>query len=367
MKKYAFFLVLVVFFAVSRLFLFSSLPVYSSSYLVITGFLFLGMIITLGGCELFSNGVEGLGGRFNLSHAATGSLLAAIGTALPETLIPVIALLSGKAGQKEGIAVGAILGAPFMLATLAMFFLGLTVLARGSIKKRKAELVPNVMAIKFESGYIIFAMAVVLAASLAGSRMANALAAFLLLGSYVFFFFRTLKHEAQAHEKYDEDFHFGLYLGFPARRRWLAFQTAVGLFFMLGGAKLFVEYIQALAVKSGASPLMLSFLIVPFATEFPEKFNSISWTLKGKDTLAMANVTGAMVFQASIPVSIGLLFTRWALGRAELTAIFMVILMIMMIRITVSLKKEIPFWVLLAGGGLYLVYLAQAIRPGPVF
>ncbi len=347
--------------------LFSSLPVHSSSYLVIIGFLFLGMLITLGGCELFSNGVEGLGGRFNLSHAATGSLLAAIGTALPETLIPIIALLSGKTGQKEGIAVGAILGAPFMLGTLAMFFLGLTVLARGAIKKRKAELAPNIISLKFEAGYIIFAMAVVLAASLTVSRIACVLAAFLLLGSYVLFFSRALKHEAQADEKYDEDFHFGLFLGLPARRRWLAFQTAVGLLFMLEGAKLFVEYIQVLAIRSGASPLMLSFLIVPFATEFPEKFNSISWTLKDKDTLAMANVTGAMVFQASIPVSIGLMFTRWALGRAELTAILMVILMIMIIRITVSLRKGIPFWVLLAGGVLYLVYLAQAVRLGPAF
>ena len=365
MKKYAFFMVLAALFVISRIL--SRLPVYSSSYLFIAGFLFLGMLITLGGCELFSNGVEGLGGRFNLSHAATGSLLAAIGTALPETLIPVIALLSGKTGQREGIAVGAILGAPFMLGTLAMFFLGLTVFVRGSLKKSRAELSPNAAAVKFEAGYIIFAMSLILAVSLTGSRKAGFFAAFVLLGSYVLFFIRTLKHKAEEHENYAEDFHFGLYLGFPARGRWLAFQSAVGLLFMLEGAKLFVEYISALALKSGASPLMLSFLIVPFATEFPEKFNSISWTIKNKDTLAMANVTGAMVFQASVPVSIGLLFTRWAPGRAEMIGILMVILMILTIRVTVSLRKTIPFWILLAGGALYLAYLAQVIRFGLVF
>ncbi|MDA8086515.1 MAG: hypothetical protein M0Z75_07440, partial [Nitrospiraceae bacterium] len=78
----------------------------------------------------------------------------------------------------------------------------------------------------------------------------------------------------------------------------------------------------------------------------------------------ISNVTGAMVFQASIPVSIGLIFTRWAMGRAELMGILMVILMISLIRITVSFRTKIPFWILLAGGALYLVYLAQAIMPG---
>ncbi|MDA8091807.1 MAG: hypothetical protein M0Z61_16505 [Nitrospiraceae bacterium] len=365
MKKYVVFPIVLVLFIITRLL--AGLAVSSSSYLLIAGFLFLGMLITLGGCELFTNGIEGLGGRFKLSHAATGSLLAAIGTALPETVIPIIALLSGKTGHREGIAIGAILGAPFMLGTLAMFFLGLTVLARGRFKRKKAELVPNVKALKFEAGYIIFAMALILAASLAGSRTADYIAAFLLLGAYVLFFILTLKHKPQEHETYDEDFHFGLYLGFPTRRRWLAFQAAVGLLFIVAGANLFVEYISVLALKSGASPLMLSFLIVPFATEFPEKFNSISWTLKGKDTLALANVTGAMVFQSSIPVSIGLLFTNWAIGRMEMTGIFMIILMILIIRITVSARKEIPFWVLLAGGVFYLAYLAQVIKPGMIF
>ena len=362
MKKYSLFPVLLGLFYISRLL--SGLAVQSMSYLLISCLLFVGVLLTLGGCELFANGVEGLGARLNLSHAAAGSLLAAIGTALPETFVPVIALLSGKAGQREDIAVGAILGAPFMLGTLAMLFLGLAVLARKFLKKSRAELVPDARALRFEANYIIAAMSTVLAVSLAGGRKADLAAAFLLLGAYAVFFSRTLKRKAGEHEEYGEEFHFGVYLGFPRRGRWFALQAAVGLFFMFAGAKLFVEYISALALKSGVSPLALSFLIVPFATELPEKFNSISWTLKGRDTLAMANVTGAMVFQASIPVSIGLLFTRWDIGRAELTGIFLVILMALMLRATVSVRREIPFWVLLAGGALYLVYIAQIIQCG---
>jgi len=54
--------------------------------------------------------------------------------------------------------------------------------------------------------------------------------------------------------------------------------------------------------------------VVDLATELPEKFNSVIWVRQGKDTLAMGNITGAMVFQSTIPVGIGLLFTDWDLS-----------------------------------------------------
>src|SRR4051812_36736653 len=61
-----------------------------------------------------------------LSEGATGSILAAIGTATPETLIPVIAILFTSSADADEIGVGAILGAPFMLATLVMLLIGVT-------------------------------------------------------------------------------------------------------------------------------------------------------------------------------------------------------------------------------------------------
>jgi len=84
--------------------------------------------IILVACEFFTNGVEWTGKRFNLSEGAVGSVLAAVGTALPETMVPLIAILmmGGEAGHEIGV--GAILGAPFMLATLALFICGLSVL-----------------------------------------------------------------------------------------------------------------------------------------------------------------------------------------------------------------------------------------------
>src|SRR6056297_3383320 len=89
-------------------------------------------LLLLLGAEIFTNGVEWLGHRLGVSESATGSILAAVGTALPETMIPVIAIvngvISGDMAAADTVGVGAILGAPFMLATIAMFLVGSSVL-----------------------------------------------------------------------------------------------------------------------------------------------------------------------------------------------------------------------------------------------
>ena len=98
---------------------------------------FLSFVIILLGCEFFTNGVEWVGKRFNLAEGAVGSVLAAVGTALPETLIPLIAILTLGGTAGKDIGAGAILGAPFMLATLALFFCGLAVLVFRKRRGRK--------------------------------------------------------------------------------------------------------------------------------------------------------------------------------------------------------------------------------------
>src|SRR6476661_2979892 len=86
------------------------------------------LIIILLGAELFTNGIEWFGHKLGLAEGAVGSVLAAVGTALPETMIPIIAILFATGEASHAVGVGAILGAPFMLATLAMFVTAIAVL-----------------------------------------------------------------------------------------------------------------------------------------------------------------------------------------------------------------------------------------------
>jgi hypothetical protein len=93
-------------------------------------------VVILLGAELFTNGIEWFGRKLNLAQGAVGSVLAAVGTALPETMIPIIAIGFGGGGEStDAVGVGAILGAPFMLSTLAMFVTGVAILV---FRRRRA-------------------------------------------------------------------------------------------------------------------------------------------------------------------------------------------------------------------------------------
>ena len=91
-------------------------------------------------------------------------------------------------------------------------------------------------------------------------------------------------------------------------------QLLVGLAAMVGGAHLFVEELLHIAESIGVEPVVLALILAPLATELPEKVNSFFWVRENKDSLALGNLTGAMVFQSTIPFGIGLLFTDWALS-----------------------------------------------------
>ncbi len=330
------------------------------SYPVLIAGLILGIFVILGGCELFANGVECLGDRLNLSHATVGSLFAAVGTALPETIVPVIALVFGSTSHSEGIAVGAILGAPFMISTLAMFLLGLTLLLVFFIKKReKPVLRINSHAFRLELVYFIIVMVGLLLVSYINKSMIKHIYALLLAVSYMVFFRVSLGHESLEDEDYTDRLHLSFFTGCPIRLRWIIGQVLLGLIFIIAGAHVFVEYLTVFSIKTGISSLVLSLLLTPVATELPEKFNSITWTIKGKDTIAIGNLTGAMVFQSTIPVAIGLSFTNWQLEATEYINIASTIVMSLILLFSLKENGRLPFWALLMGGGFYAFYILR--------
>ena len=93
----------------------------------------------LGGAVVFTNAVEWAGARLDLGAGAVGSILAAVATALPESVIPVIALIGGSGGSRE-VAIGSIIGAPFMLVTIAMLLIGLAALVFSRRRDQGREL-----------------------------------------------------------------------------------------------------------------------------------------------------------------------------------------------------------------------------------
>ena len=120
-----------------------------------TALFILSLFLILISAEIFTNGVEALGKRLSLSQAVVGSIFAAVGTAMPETILPFVAIFiyGGDAGAHIGV--GAILGAPFMLSTLVFFLVGITVLIGYLNKKRGFELNAEVGSLKRDLVFFI--------------------------------------------------------------------------------------------------------------------------------------------------------------------------------------------------------------------
>jgi cation:H+ antiporter len=280
--------------------------------------------VVLSGALLFTNAVEWLGHVLGLGEGAVGSVLAAVGTATPETLIAIIALISAEAGS-EDVAIGAIVGAPFLLGTLAMGLIGLFAYL---YRERRAQGVGlDAHAPTLERDLLTFLAFFAIAGALAwgppfGVRLP---AGILFLGAYVLYVRRTLASsgEMQGEETLDP-----LYFDRREDRTsgeppaiLCALQLLVGLGAMVGGAHLFVEELLEIADSLGVEALVLALVLAPLATELPEKVNSFFWVREGKDALALGNVSGAMVFQSTIPIGIGLIFTHWSLTTNAIVSI----------------------------------------------
>lgn len=320
------------------------------------------MVAILIGCELFSNAVEHVGRIYELSHQATGGLLAAVGTALPESSIPVIAVFFGSPEHGEAVGVGAILGAPFMLATLALALLGLTVtLSWASGRRGEPALAVDPKALRFDLGVFLGCFGAVLLVSLLDMGWLKKLAALALVGFYAWYVKRSLDLEPQEEESFNKVLLLERYGGMPLKGSSVAVQLAGGLLFIVAGAKLFVSAIVALALYIEMPALLLSLVLAPLATELPEKYNSITWALKGQDTLAVSNVTGAMVFQSMLPVAFGLVFTRWSLGTTELLNIVLALGAAGIIYFSLARGGYLKAKFLVVGGLLYLFYLVRVV------
>jgi cation:H+ antiporter len=279
--------------------------------------------VVLAGALLFTNAVEWIGHKLSLGEGAVGSILAAVGTAMPETLIAIVALLSVSEGS-EDVAIGAIVGAPFLLGTLAMGLVGLyAYLYRG---KRPQGVELNAHKPTLERDLIFFLVLFALGGLLAWGPPAAVRIpvgiAFIL--AYFFYIALTLRGGGEVQ---DEDTLNPLIFERRAERREdpgllvCVIQLLVGLGAMVGGAHLFVEELLHIAEDIGVEALVLALILAPLATELPEKVNSFFWVREGKDSLALGNITGAMVFQSMVPVGIGLIFTDWDLTWTALLSI----------------------------------------------
>ncbi len=326
------------------------------SIMLLSIFLFLLAAATIYfACEFFVNGVEWVGHRFRLGATATGTVLAAFGTALPESAVTFIAVVFGQTPEQKEIGVGAAMGGPLVLATLAYAVVGWALLrvhrgkALATINADQPRLARDqawfmgIFVVKLGLGLIAFAWKPWLG--------------ILFLCTYGLYVKRELSNDEDSLDCEDLE---------PLKLRprdpepslfWACTQTLLALAVIGVASHVFVRQIEVLGVAMGASPHLAALLLAPVATELPEIMNALIWVRQGKERLALANISGAMMIQATIPSALGIFMTPWLLDAPLIAAGLMTLAAILLLWLRFRQgRMNVP--ALAAVGGIYVLFAA---------
>jgi cation:H+ antiporter len=341
-------------------------------------------------CQWFVNAVEWLGQRLNIGSMAVGTILAAFGTALPESVVTLVAVTTGPTAEIRNIGVGAAMGGPLVLATVAYGVTGAVLLLRRRTRTlsgiRSRELVaagvgapslePPTSDRDDDCGAILadpahtarlakdqrWFMAVFVV------KVALGLVAFaikpwlglLFFAVYGVYFWREIRGGTIA--DYEEELA-PLKLQPRAVRpatTAVLVQTLGALAVIFVSSQIFVHQLDAIGPMLGLSGAVTALLLSPIATELPEIMNAIIWVRQGKTQLALANISGAMMIQATVPSGLGLLFTDWRLDHALLWSGAITTAAITYLLVTMRANKLTPTRLAIAAL-LYLVFAAGLI------
>ena len=315
--------------------------------------------VILVGCELFTNGVEWFGRHLRLGDGSVGSILAAVGTALPETIIPIIAIVLGNSKDSAAIGVGAIVGSSFMLATLALFVTGVAVAVFSLRGRRSVFVKADATVLGRDLRFFVVAYSATIVAALLGVRAIQLGLAVALVAAYLTYAYWTVVGDQES----GHDLH---RLYFQRRAEVPHILATVGqilaaLGLIVVGARIFVGGVETTAHSLALPALVFSMLVTPFATELPEKLNSVLWIRQGKDTLALGNITGAMVFQACILPAIGILLTPWDLTTPALVAAGLGVTSAVAAYVQLRVRGSLHYRHLIGMGLLYLGFAGYAL------
>ncbi|RIJ77421.1 sodium:calcium antiporter [Nakamurella silvestris] len=292
-------------------------------------------------CEWFVNSVEWLGARMKVGTLAVGSVLAAVGTALPESVVTFVAVALGDTPERKDIGVGAAMGGPLVLSTIGYAVIGVVLAITTKSLRTKP---PGARELISDQRWFI----VIFIAKVALGLVVFAFKPWLAIGfvaAYAVFVWRELKEAKVSGGHSDEDLE-PLRLQ-PKRDKpsnlAVITQTVATLAVIFVASQVFVTQLEDIGPDLGLPPTVVALLLAPIATELPEILNAVIWVRQGKTELAIANISGSMMIQATIPSALGIAFTPWHFdgplilaGAVTLGAILLMVIVGRMGRMTAA-------------------------------
>ena len=279
------------------------------------GLLLLSAAVIYLSCEYFVNGVEWSGRLLGVSQSAIGTVLAAFGTALPESVVTFVAVALGNSDAQKEIGVGAALGGPLVLGTIAYAVVGLVFLLRKNERHQSLLASVNTRKLSRDQAWFmgIFIVKVVLGLVAFAIKPWFGMLFVIVYGLYVWEEMRRPRG-ANENEEALEPLKLQPHIQEPSIG-WALVQTVLALVVIFLSSHLFVQQLDAIGPWLGMSPQMAALLLSPIATELPETMNAVIWVRQGKVALALCNISGAMMIQATIPSALGIFFTPWMLSK----------------------------------------------------
>jgi len=305
------------------------------------------IIVIYYSCELFVNAIEWVGVKFNVSQSAVGTILAAIGTALPESVVTFVAVTFNAGSQQKDIGVGAALGGPLVLGTIAYAVVGICIIYYRKQRELGTDIDIDSKKLSrdqlwFVSIFIFKVLLGVLVFSI------KPLMAFLFLAAYGLYFFKEMRAECVDECLILEPLKFQLTKAEP-KTFWVVTQTIFALILIFASSHLFVKSLEVVSNYWGISPIIISLLLSPIATELPEILNAVIWVRQGKETLALGNISGSMMIQATVPSAFGIFFTPWLFDGHLLWAGVVTLIAVSYLLIILKRDKLTPTRLIYAG------------------
>ncbi|MBC3927317.1 sodium:calcium antiporter [Undibacterium sp. CY21W] len=262
-------------------------------------------------CEYFVNGIEWFGRRLNLGATAVGSVLAAFGTALPESAVTFMSVVFGTTPDQKDIGVGAAMGGPLVLATLGYAVVGLALLFHRRRLERDTHHI-HADHVRLSRDQVAFLAVFVVKVGLGLVAFAiKPWLGILFLAAYAIYVWREIQESDTAPKEEEIE---------PLKIRpselepslkWAGLQVTLALIVISAASHVFVGQLESIGTNLQWPPHLVALLLSPVATELPEMMNALIWIRQGKERLALANISGAMMIQATIPSALGIFFTPW--------------------------------------------------------
>jgi len=310
--------------------------------------------------DAFTNAVEWVGALYGLARGAVGSVIAAIGSSLPETAIAFVALVVLRDRASQAVGIGAVLGAPFMLSTAVFAVVGIIALTRTRDSSGDCNVRVGMRSTRFGLGLFALTFALVIGASFAPTSIVRTVVAVLIVVAYVAFVTYNMRDTSPTTRAEPPPLRFSPGMRRPAPAVVFA-QLTLSLCVTVFASHWFVTSLAAASTAFGIAPLVLSLFLSPIATELPELLNVVIWMRRGLDDYAVGNVIGAMMFQTSIASAIALLATPWVIDRFAYTAAIATFAAVIIVLCVSQMRDHLNSWALTACGILYVVYLWYAI------